>query len=95
MENQKFTKEKWLLMYPKNSGPFEIHVDGIKSIASVHNNYGNLEEQEANAKLMVTAPELLEALKEMLLIDELDSIAKLKTEVKAIDVIKKATGNSI
>ena len=58
----KHTQGEWDLRYPKNVGSCEITVDGIVSIASIHNAYDNLEEQEANAKLISAAPKLLDAL---------------------------------
>ncbi len=49
------------------------------------------QEERANTKLIATAPELLEALKELLLIDPVNVQAKHKAEVKAINAINKAT----
>lgn len=58
---RKYTQGKWIVQYPKNVGDFDIGVDGIISIVSIHDAYDNLEEQEANAKLIAAAPEQQEA----------------------------------
>lgn len=99
----KYTKYEWKLEYPL-IGDFIIHADGLK-IASIHLIDDNLEEQEANVKLMFAAREILEALiearqmiyefssiKEFHTIEEMDENAeKDGVWYKIKEAIKKAT----
>jgi hypothetical protein len=57
------TKGEWKMEYPL-LGDFIIHNDGLR-IVSVHLIDDKLEEQEANAKLIAAAPDLLETLYEI------------------------------
>lgn len=49
---------------------------------------------QADANLIAAAPDLLEALQEMLLVDELNEVAKFQAQRKAYDAINKATNQS-
>lgn len=51
------------------------------------------EETEANTRLIAAAPELLEALKELVDVDEFDHVACFKAQIKAKAAIEKATLN--
>lgn len=88
MENQ-HTQGAWEYRYPKNVGSFEITLDDIVSIASVYNCYDNLVEQEANAKLIAAAPELLDALQDILQANS--AIDMQLAFVNARQATKKAT----
>jgi hypothetical protein len=96
MEKTKHTPGKLVLNYPKNVGSFEITVDGIASIASIHNAYNNLEEQEANAKRIVKCwnmhDELLGVCNNLITGYMLDcKLPNVKTIHNAQKTIKKAT----
>jgi len=95
----KYTEEKWILQYPKNVGDFEITLDRVVSIASIHDAYDDLEDQESRAKLIAAAPELLEAL--IILQKRLEMLINLtptgekrnqltEDNIKALLAIKKA-----
>lgn len=82
-------------------GPWKYEAE-TKTIRSVHGNYwlatmnswNSSINNEANAQLMASAPELLEALKALMFLTELDSIYWSSTEEfkRAQKAIKKAEG---
>jgi hypothetical protein len=78
MKDLKHTKEKWSLEYPI-VGDFVIHADGLR-IASIHLIDDKLEEQEANAKLIAAAPELLEVAENALKL--LEKLSKYDNQFK-------------
>lgn len=89
-------------------GPWEVDRNNVHSgrIATIHHCIGNdwvevwspdwpdtEEKQEANARLISTAPELLEALQELVFLYEHDDGCRELTEYKrAKEAIKKAIG---
>lgn len=90
-------------------GPWEVDRNNVHSgrIATIHHCIGNdwvevwspdwpdtEEKQEANARLISTAPELLEALQELVFLYEHDEGCRELTEyTRAKEAIKKALGN--
>jgi methionine synthase II (cobalamin-independent) len=96
MENLKHTKGEWEVdghsIFPKGKG-YSIAL--VSNISIVNSKHKPLEETEANAKLIASAPELLEALIEYVNLDT-GNISALKTtpqqrKEKAINAINKAT----
>ncbi len=93
----KHTPGPWHLSYPIGHDFLICDCPNGIPLASVHESNNDLEQLEANAKLMATAPDLLEALNDILTkyIDSANTITHLEVNEsfvkKALEVIQKAT----
>lgn len=91
-----YTKGPWkainLVGYPRFDKPPFVENHNNKIIASFGG--GNIEEIEANARLVAAAPELLEALERVLCLVDVQSYEDDAIFNQAESAIKKARGES-
>lgn len=91
MSNFKGTPGPWVSV-PGEDGGRDINGPGSANyIASVHGGYEPSEECLANARLIAAAPEMLQALEEILFIDGMDIQLPLSVSKRIKSVITKAT----
>lgn len=96
MNNSKHTPGEWTVDYDHNQNFTDIIkvnvIAGKKKIFSASNGGGDFEEQEANAKLIAAAPELLEVLEKIKEWHTMAKIARPKFPSEILfAIIKKAT----
>ena len=92
MKDQKYTKGPWYAV--EYSGFHNLHDSDFYGATNL------LDEDECaaaphNVRLAAAAPDLLEALIELLNVDELDTSALFKAQQKATLAIDKAIGNEL
>lgn len=90
------SKEEQALGLPRRFCYFDIRA-GSEGIANVNSAYGTVELQNANARLIAAAPEMLETIEELL--EEIGWVEGLRREAReaeerAIALVKKIRGES-
>ena len=99
MKEFKGTQGKWKLSISKrgrkahiNANDWEMHTKVYVQTQDIEGNYVDSEEGMANAQLIETAPELLEALQIMVFLFNNENIDQQNAKAKAILTINKALG---
>lgn len=94
----KHTKGEWKVEVLKFGFPsstvltYGVSVDEGDPICGLASKRSNPKEAEANAKLIAAAPELLDALKDVLTVfEERETAIPISTQMKIEQAIKKAT----